>query len=136
MQFAKSLCSLFKNYPDQTKKNLFNTILIYMNYINEKEKKLISVLDELKNLDLTNPELQNNIENLSKQKNQLEIEKHDLEEKYKLLKEDYKGLSKRLEEMQNKEKIEQKKQIEFTEKIDELNQETDTLLEEIDKWQT
>ena len=42
-----------------------------MNSINEKEKKLISVLDELKNLDLTNPKLQNNIENLSKQKNEL-----------------------------------------------------------------
>ena len=31
-----------------------------MNSINEKEKKLISVLDELKNLDLANPKLQNN----------------------------------------------------------------------------
>ena len=50
-----------------------------MNSINEKEKKLISVLDKLKNLDLTNPELQNNIENLTKQKNQLEIEKIVLE---------------------------------------------------------
>ena len=39
-----------------------------MNSINEKEKKLISVLDELKNLDLTDPNLENNIKNLSKQK--------------------------------------------------------------------
>ena len=32
-----------------------------MNSINEKEKKLISVLGELKNLDLTNPKSQKNI---------------------------------------------------------------------------
>ena len=36
-----------------------------MNSINEKEKKLNIALEELKNLDLTNPELQKNIENLS-----------------------------------------------------------------------
>ena len=53
-----------------------------MNSINEKEKKLILVLDELKNLDLTNPKLQNSIANLNKQKNQLEIEKNELESKY------------------------------------------------------
>ena len=34
-----------------------------MNSINEKEKKLNIALEELKNLDLTNPELQKNIEN-------------------------------------------------------------------------
>ena len=99
-----------------------------MNSINEKEKKLISVLDELKNLDLTNPKLQNNIENLSKQKNQLEI-------KYKELLEEHGSLSRKLEEIKNKEKQEERKQIVFSEKIDELNQETDTLLEEIDKWE-
>ena len=75
----------------------------------EKEKKLNDALAELKNLDLGNNALQKDIENLSSQKNQLEIEK--------------------------RESLEQRKQIEFTEKIDELNQETDTLLEEIDKWQ-
>ncbi len=106
-----------------------------MNSINEKEKKLILVLDELKNLDLTNPELQNNIENLSKQKNQLEIEKNELESKYKSLLEEHNALSKKLEEIKNVEKQEERKQIEFSEKIDELNQETDILLEEIDKWQ-
>ena len=46
-----------------------------MNSINEKEKKLNIALEELKNLDLTNPELQKNIENLSTKQNQLEIEK-------------------------------------------------------------
>ena len=106
-----------------------------MNSINEKEKKLISVLDELKNLDLTNPKLENNIENLSKQKNQLEIEKNELEIKYKELLEEHGSLSKKLEEIKIKEKLEERKQIEFSEKIDELNQETDTLLEEIDKWE-
>ena len=42
-----------------------------MNSINEKEKKLNLALEELKNLDLTNPHLINNIENLNLQKNQL-----------------------------------------------------------------
>ena len=60
-----------------------------MNYINEKEKKLNNALDELKNLDLSNPDLQNNIENLSSQKTQLEIEKSQLEDKYKLLLEEH-----------------------------------------------
>jgi len=36
-----------------------------MNYINEKEKKLNIALEELKNLDLSNPDLQKNIENLN-----------------------------------------------------------------------
>ena len=39
-----------------------------MNSINEKEKKLNIALEKLKNLDLTNPELQKNIENLSTKK--------------------------------------------------------------------
>jgi len=106
-----------------------------MNSINEKEKKLNIALEELKNLDLTNPDLQNNIENLNFQKNQLEIEKLELENKYKELIDENNNLSKKLAEIQNYEKNEKKKQIEFSEKIDELNQETDTLLEEIDKWQ-
>mgnify|MGYP001398333896 CR=1 FL=1 len=106
-----------------------------MNSINEKEKKLNIALEELKNLDLTNPDLQNNIENLNFQKNQLEIEKLELENKYKELIDENNNLSKKLAEIQNKEKIEKRKHIEFSEKIDELNQETDTLLEEIDKWQ-
>ena len=46
-----------------------------MNSINEKEKKLNIALEELKNLDLRNPELQKNIENLSTKQNQLEIER-------------------------------------------------------------
>ena len=75
----------------------------------EKEKKLSFALNRLKSLDLQNPKLKSNLENLSIQKNQLEIEKKQIEE--------------------------QKKETEFSEKIDELNQETDTLLEEIDKWQ-
>jgi|TARA_B100001093_G_scaffold460513_1_gene474367 5-formyltetrahydrofolate cyclo-ligase len=106
-----------------------------MNSINEKEKKLNIALEELKNLDLTNPDLQNNIENLNFQKNQLEIEKLELENKYKELIDENNNLSKKLAEIQNNEKNEKRKQIEFSEKIDELNQETDTLLEEIDKWQ-
>ena len=106
-----------------------------MNSINEKEKKLNIALEELKNLDLTNPKLQKNIENLSTKQNQLEIEKIQIEEKYKMLLEEHEKLANKLEELKKREKLEERKQIEFSEKIDELNQETDTLLDEIDKWQ-
>ena len=107
-----------------------------MNSVIEKEKKLNLALTKLKNLNLNNPDVKQNLKNLDTQKNQLEIEKQELEEKYKILKDDYNILTKKLDEFENREKIEQKKQIEFSEKIDELNQETDTLLSEIDKWQT
>ena len=101
----------------------------------EKEKKLILALDKLKNLNLQNPTLKGNIENLSAQKNQLEIEKKEIEDKYQNLISDHKVLSQKIEEINNQKKNEEKKELEFSEKIDELNQETDTLLEEIDKWQ-
>ena len=107
-----------------------------MNSVIEKEKKLNLALTKLKNLNLKNPNGKKDIENLSTQKNQLEIEKQELEEKYKILISDYNNLSKKLDEFQNQEKVEQKKQLEFSEKIDELNQETDILIDEIDKWQT
>ena len=107
-----------------------------MKSVIEKEKKLNLALTKLKNINLQNPDIKKNIENLSNQKNQLEIEKLELEEKYKSLINDYNDLTKKLDKFQNQEKIDQKKQIEFSEKIDELNQETDTLLDEIDKWQT
>ena len=106
-----------------------------MNSINEKEKKLNIALKELKNLDLTNPELQKNIQQLSANQNQLEIEKTQIEEKYKALLDEHENLTKKLEDLKIKEKLEERKQIEFSEKIDELNQETETLLDEIDKWQ-
>ena len=56
-----------------------------MNSVIEKEKKLNLALTKLKKLNLKNPDIKKNIENLSIQKNQLEIEKQELEEKYKSL---------------------------------------------------
>ena len=90
-----------------------------MNSIIEKEKKLSSILEKLKNLNLRNPELDSSLELLKDKKNQLEIEKKELEDKYGLLKEDYELLSKKIEDIKNKEKIEERKQIYFYEKIDE-----------------
>ena len=55
-----------------------------MNSVNEKEKKLISVLSELKSLKLHSPEIKQKLELLSAQKNQLEIEKEDLEKNINL----------------------------------------------------
>ena len=106
-----------------------------MNFTSEKEKKLNLALTKLRELNLKNPDIKN-IENLTQQKNQLEIEKQELEEKYKTLVNDYNKINEKLEEFQDKDKIEKKKQIEFSEKIDELNQETDILIDEIDTWQT
>ena len=106
-----------------------------MNSINEKEKKLNNALDELKNLDLSNPDLQNNIENISSQKTQLEIEKKELQIKYGELQQNYQNLKLKIDELNGQKEIEVKKELEFSDKIDELNQETDNLLEEIDKWQ-
>ena len=64
-----------------------------MNSFNEKEKKLNNTLDKLKKLDLSNPDMQNNIENLKSQKTQLEIEKSELESKYKSLVEEHNNLA-------------------------------------------
>ena len=60
-----------------------------MNSVIEKEKKLNLALTKLKNINLQNPDIKKNIEKLSNQKNQLEIEKQELEEKYKSLANDY-----------------------------------------------
>ena len=88
-----------------------------MNSVIEKEKKLNLALTKLKNLNLKNPDIKKNIENLNTQKNQLEIEKQDLEEKYKSLSEDYNNLSKKLDQLQNQEKIEQKNKLNFLKKL-------------------
>ena len=77
-----------------------------MNSVTEKEKKLNLALTKLKNLNLKNPDIKKDLEDLSAQKNQLEIEKRDLEEKYKSLKDDYNYMSKKLDELQDKEKVE------------------------------
>ena len=79
-----------------------------MNSVIEKEKKLNFALTKLKNLNLQNPDIKKNLENLNIQKNQLEIEKQELEEKYKSLVDDYNNLTKKLDEFTNQEKIAQK----------------------------
>ena len=80
-----------------------------MNSVIEKEKKLNLALTKLKNLNLKNPDIKKDIENLNTQKNQLEIEKQELEQKYKSLREDYNNLSNKLDQLHDKEKNEKKK---------------------------
>ena len=104
-----------------------------MNSVIEKEKKLNLALTKLKNLNLKNPEIKKNIENLSVQKNQLEIEKKEIEDKYRVLLEDHENLKKRIKDEKQSQRY---KELKFNEKIDELNQETDILLDEVNKWQT
>ena len=68
-----------------------------MNFFSEKEKKLNQALASLKKLNLNNPELKNNIENLTQQKNQFEIEKQELEKKYTSLNVEHEELTKKLD---------------------------------------
>ena len=77
-----------------------------MNFFSEKEKKLNQALASLKKLNLNNPELKNNIENLTQQKNQLEIEKQELEKKYTSLNDEHEELTKKLDDFKNREKVE------------------------------
>ena len=56
-----------------------------MKTIDEKEKKLEEVLNELKNLEISKPHQLKELELLEKKKNQLEIEKSELQEKYNFL---------------------------------------------------
>ena len=65
----------------------------------EKEKKLSFALNKLKSLNLQNPTLKSNLENLNIQKNQLEIEKKQIEEKYQNLESEYKALNQKLEDI-------------------------------------
>ena len=107
-----------------------------MKYFSEKEKKLEMALDKLKNLNLVDDEAYKNIEFLSDQKNQLEIEKKELENKHQNLMNEHHKLKDQLEVIKEKNSKHKIDQLKFNEKIDELNQETDILLNEIDKWQT
>ena len=74
-------------------KLLLITAVKIMDEYYETKKKVDQKKDELK--DLSNPELQKNIENLSTKQNQLEIEKTQIEEKYKTLLEEHENLSKK-----------------------------------------
>ena len=56
-----------------------------MKSISEKEKKLIEILDKLKNLENIKPNKILELENLEYQKNQLEIEKKEIEQRYNSL---------------------------------------------------
>ena len=106
-----------------------------MKYFSEKEKKLGIALDKLKKLNLLEEGGQKNLEFLSNQKNQLEIEKKELENKYQDLINEHLKLKDQLKDIKNKNSKHKLDQLKFNEKIDELNQETDILLDEIDKWQ-
>ena len=68
-----------------------------MNSILEKEKKLNIALAKLKNLNLEDPDIKENIEILGEEKNQLEIENLELENKYKTLVDEHNNLSRKLE---------------------------------------
>ena len=56
-----------------------------MKTINEKEKKLTELLNELKNLEIDKTDQLKELEFLNNQKNQLQIEKTELQEKYNSL---------------------------------------------------
>ena len=106
-----------------------------MKTIDEKEKKFDQILNELKNLEIFNPNQLEELEILKKQKNQLEIEKAELQKQYNFLEEVNENLKKKLIDLEERETKDKMKEEQFSEKIDELNQETDSLINEIEKWQ-
>ena len=106
-----------------------------MKYFSEKEKKLEIALHKLKKLNLIDQDSQKNLEFLSDQKNQLQIEKKELQSKHKNLVNEHQKLKDHLKSFKDKNSKHKLDQLRFNEKIDELNQETDILLDEIDKWQ-
>ena len=106
-----------------------------MKTIDEKEKKFDQILNELKNLEIFNPNQLEELEILKIQKNQLEIEKAELQKQYNSLEEVNENLKKKLLDLEERETKDKIKEEQFSEKIDELNQETDSLINEIEKWQ-
>ncbi len=106
-----------------------------MKTIDEKEKKFDQILNELKNLEIFNPNQLEELEILKKQKNQLEIEKVELQKQYNFLEKINENLKKELIDLEEREAKDKIKEKQFSEKIDELNQETDSLMNEIEKWQ-
>ena len=106
-----------------------------MKTIDEKEKKFDKIINELKNLEIFNPNQLEELEILKKQKNQLEIEKAELLKQYNSLEEVNENLKKKLIDLEERETKDKMKEEQFSEKIDELNQETDSLINEIEKWQ-
>ena len=105
-----------------------------MKTIDEKEKKFDQILNELKNLEIFNPNQLEELEILKKQKNQLEIEKAELLKQYNSLEEVNENLKKKLIDLEERETKDKIREEQFSEKIDELNQETDSLINEIEKW--
>ena len=74
-----------------------------MKTLYEKEKKLKESIEKLNLIKTEDPNLQNSILNLDKQKNQLEIEKKELENKYLEIKTNYDELKIKLDKL-NKDK--------------------------------
>ena len=87
----------------------FYNIFIYMNSVNEKEKKLQFVLNKLKNLNMENSEKIDNLSLIESKKNQLEIEKNNLENNFQTLKIEYDKLLSEMEELKQKKTTRKKK---------------------------
>ena len=83
-----------------------------MKTIDEKEKKLAEVLNQLKNLELIGESQTEELDLLKSQKNQLEIEKKELEEKYLHLQDENLKLNDKFEEFK-KNDVEEKKRRRF-----------------------
>ena len=97
-----------------------------MKTFSEKEEKLNSALEKLKNLNFVNPKLKEHTDYLDNKKNQLEIEKQQLEEKYRILVSDYDELKQKIKDQNQSQK---NRELKFNEKIDELNQEKYSLID-------
>ena len=75
---------------------------IYMNSLDEKEKKLTSALEKLKNIKIDDAKENELVNELKNKKKQLEIEKTELEEKYQNLQKEHEQLSQKLSDFENR----------------------------------
>ncbi len=107
-----------------------------MQNLQNKEQRLETALEKLKDISSSFHSGQNDVDSLNVEKNQLQSEKNEIERKYNQLLTEYDNIKKKLDLIQKEIAGKQKIQEQFNQDIDELGRETESLVEEIDKWQT
>ena len=75
---------------------------IYMKSLDEKEKKLTSALEKLKNIKIDDANENELVSELKNKKKQLEIEKTELEEKYQNLQMEHEQLRQKLSDFEKR----------------------------------
>ena len=93
-----------------------------------KELRLETALEKLKDISNSFSSGQNDVSTLSVEKNQLQSEKNEIERKYNQLLNEYDNLKKKIDQLQKESTEKQKIQEQFNQDVDELGRETESLL--------